>query len=90
MLDTVDTQSLQVGEGQASAAVVEFAASGKAAPRRGHLQVEEVGRGQALTPEPVPSQIAVGPVVGQRGHDDAGIDDDQRPSRSARTAAAAA
>ena len=86
---TVDTQALEVGEGQASAAVVELAANGKAAPRRGHLQVEEVRRGQALITEPMSGPIAVGPVVGQRGHDDAGIDDDQRPSRSARTADAA-
>ena len=37
---TVDTQPLKVSEGQASATLVEFAASNEAAPRRGHLQIE--------------------------------------------------
>ena len=37
---TVDTQSLEVCEGQAGAALVELAGSNQAAPRRGHLQIE--------------------------------------------------
>lgn len=37
---TVDTQPLEVSEGQASTTLVEFAASNEAAPRRGHLQIE--------------------------------------------------
>ena len=37
---TVDTQALEVSEGQASTTFVEFAASNEAAPRRGHLQIE--------------------------------------------------
>ena len=90
MLYTVDTQPLEVGEGQASATLVEFAASNEAAPRRGHLQIEYMRRGQALTTESISCAIAVGPVVRKRGHDDARIDNDQRVSRSARTAEAAA
>lgn len=90
MPHTVDTQPLEVSEGQASTTLVEFAASNEAAPRRGHLQIEEVGRGQALTTEPISCAIAVGPVVCEGGHDDARIDNDQRASRSARTADAAA
>ncbi len=86
----VDAQPLEVGEGQTSSALVELAGRNEAAPCRGHLQIEQVRRSQALTSEALPSAIAVGPVVGQRGHHDAGIDDDQRASRSARTAAAAA
>lgn len=37
---TLDTQSVEVPEGQASATIVEFPAGNEAAPRRGHLQIE--------------------------------------------------
>lgn len=87
---TVDTQSVEVLQGQVSATLVEFTAGNEAAPRRGHLQIEQVWRSQALTPESISGAIAVGPVVCQRGHNDARIDNDQRASRSARTADAAA
>lgn len=86
----VDTQPLEVSEGQASPAFVELAGSNQAAPCRGHLQIEQMRRGQALTSESTSCAIAVGPVVCERGHNDAGIDNDQRASRSARTADAAA
>ena len=87
---TVDTQPLEVCDGQASSALVEFAGSDQAAPCRGHLQIKKVRRGQALTAEALPCTVAVGPVVGERGHNDARIDNDQRAPRSARTADAAA
>lgn len=87
---TVDTQPLEIGEGQAGSALVEFAGSNQAAPCRGHLQIEYVRRRQTLTPKALPCVVAVGPVVPERGHDDARIDNDQLASRSARTAKAAA
>jgi len=37
---TVDTQPVEVLEGQVSATPVEFAARDEAAPRRDHLQIE--------------------------------------------------
>lgn len=87
---TVDTQRVEVPEGQASSPLVEFAGSNQAAPCRGHLQIEQVRRGQALTAKALPCAIAVGPVVAERGHNDARIHNDQRASRSARTADTAA
>lgn len=86
MLYTVDTQPLEIRDGQASSALVEFAARYQAAPCRGHLQIEQVRRSQAFTAEALPCAIAVGAVVGERTHNDARIDNDQRASRSARTA----
>ncbi len=37
---TVDTNSVEVREGQVSATLVEFATSNEAAPGRGHLEIE--------------------------------------------------
>ena len=87
---TVDTQPLEVREGQASSPLVELASSNQPAPCRGHLQIEHVRRCQALTAEALPRSVALGAVVSERGHNDARIDNDQRASRSARTAEAAA
>ena len=37
---TADTQAVEVGEGQVSATLVEFAAGNEAAPGRDHLRFE--------------------------------------------------
>ncbi len=87
---TVDTKLVEVCEGQAGAALVELAGGDQSAPRRGHLQIEHLRRGQAFASKSMPCAIAIGPVVCEGGHNDARVDDDQRASRSARTADAAA
>jgi hypothetical protein len=46
----------------------------------------EFRRAASLIAQPGPRTATIGAVIGERSHDHAGVDDDQRPSRSARTA----
>ena len=82
----LDAKCPQISDGEVGAVLVEVAGGVHPSPRRGHLEVDQVRRGQALTPETAPSLVTVGAVIGQRGDDDAGVDDDHRVSRSMRTA----
>jgi len=84
--DPAHRKRSEIRSGEGGAAIVEAAPCSKSPPRGHDLDVEQVGGSQPLTGEPVPMSLAVEAIIGQRRHDDAGVDDDQRESRSARTA----
>ena len=86
MRDTTHRQRSEVGPSKRCASIVETASCDEPAPRRDHLHVEQVRSRQPLTCKAVAMSLAVAPVIGESRYEDAGVDDDQRESRSARTA----
>ncbi len=89
MTDSPQSQVGEVDERKSGPPGIELLGGHLAAPRRKHLDVDERGRRESLTPEARSRSITVIVVVCEGRRDDAGIDDDQRTSLSARTRAAA-
>jgi hypothetical protein len=85
----VKTERAQILERQLCTPVVEIACCGQTPPRGRNLQVDEVRSDQTFPVQPLARSVAVIAVVCERSHDNAGVNDDQRASRSARTALAA-
>jgi hypothetical protein len=89
MTGTAERERDQIGESQIAAPTVEVTTALPLAQYRYHLQIDDLGRGETLAPESSPSPVPVRAIVGQSGREDASVDDDHRPSRSRRMAAAA-
>src|SRR5262249_37223329 len=79
-------EDAQVLKGKLRSPLVKRTRSGEPSPSGCHLQVEQVGSDETLVSQPTTHSVAVLAVVGERGDDDAGVDDDQRASRSDRIA----
>lgn len=85
----LDAQGAEIGECETCTPFIEVAARYQPSPGGHHLEIDQLWRREPLPPQSPPSAVAIVAVVGERRDDDRGIDDDQRASRSARTALAA-
>jgi len=61
--DTLETQHLQVGDGQLDPVLTEASGGKETAPRPERLAVDDLGSGETLTGKPLPRRPAIGAIV---------------------------